>query len=349
MNTPGKNKFKSNPAHTQYVKNLSTYVLAKISKFCNVQQALFLGSASRDTYYPKPKDLDFFLYYETLQALDLELLKTQLQQAFPQLTSFEFKNRGFPYVRVAICYAQRTVYIDFVPCIKESVDCKGGPTYRTKLHELFLQQALTAQLKEEIRKLKYYLKRTGLYGADSHYKGFSGYCCQVLIWTYKSIANIPDTLGELIDPVDPARNLLASVSRENLRRFVYLKNNKFKSGTTFYTPYTNLYCLEQPPLKVIRAVKKDKNVFAATYFNNNLVLEVTEWVQKLDPFTQRVPWGSPFYKQTRASHGVYHSKEHYVYKKHTAALFLQRYPGLKKVEFQTAAEKKLQKSYHYFK
>ncbi len=128
---------------------------------------------------------------------------------------------------------------------------------RTPFHTRYVASKLSRCARDEVRLLKSFFKGIGVYGAESHVGGFSGYVCELLVayygsfrgalegisrWSpgaYIDVENIGDreVLLEkyrespilIVDPVDPLRNAAASITMESLARAVaaarlYLEN-----------------------------------------------------------------------------------------------------------------------------
>src|ERR1044072_5246408 len=63
----------------------------------------------------------------------------------------------------------------------ESVAQVDSAVVRSPFHVKFVNESLNATQKNDVKKLKEFLKLSGLYGADNQTKGFSGYLCEVLV------------------------------------------------------------------------------------------------------------------------------------------------------------------------
>ena len=179
------------------------------------------------------------------------------------------KNRGFPYATIELGLNQFKV--DVVPCI--IVD----PSHvdKTEQHHEYLKSQLTPELCDKIRHAKWLIKRIGLYNADSLVKGFSGYTIECLILKYGSLLNVPDDVVDFKDPTNRTRNLLASVSPENMQRFHLLKHNNFH--TIKKKPVTEIYVIKEAPLIWHYTLKKHPNVVACIYVAGTIYMEVKDY------------------------------------------------------------------------
>jgi tRNA nucleotidyltransferase (CCA-adding enzyme) len=100
-------------------------------------------------------------------------------------------------------------------------------------------KALSAQMKNEVRILKAFLKANSIYGAEIARQGFSGYVAEVLIVNFGSFEGVIKAIADLkqgqvigkaakkfetpiviMDPIDSNRNLGAAISMENVGKFV---------------------------------------------------------------------------------------------------------------------------------
>jgi len=229
--------------------------------------AKVFGSAARETYINKKlKDLDLFIEYKNLK--DQEEFTT-IFSTF--LKNIELKSRGYLYYRGEYYFKGKSYFIDLLPYCKT----QKLSFYRTELHNQYLLKNLTPVLKEQILMLKFFLKKTGLYGSDTIKKGFSGYLCQCLILKYGTISVIPSLveLKSFIDPVDKNRNLLAAVSLRNLFTFDYLIKNKWirKKGPSI-NELVHVKVKEDKKLRTLTILEKKPCVIRVQLIQNQLFL-----------------------------------------------------------------------------
>ena len=343
---------KIDPSTINYCLEVKKYFCELLIKLKKVLCVELLGSANRLTYVRNPKDFDFFLFYESLEDLEIESFKKEVEDLFENikdktvlsLIHTEPKNRGFPYVKMLLSFKGRKIDVDIIPTLKDPIE--QGCVDRTKKHDQYMTKRLTEEDKIEIRKLKYLLKRHNLYGAESHIKGFSGYACEVLIQKYKKIELIPQDLDNLIDPVDPFRNLLFAVSAQNLRKFLFLKENNFVNPNKYdkdKAKRIDLYFWENAPLKSYYTIKKEKNVIGSVYLSGNIYVEIQPYYSSCKNYP--LSYDSKYYRESK-NQMVYFSNLKGLLKKHDIGVFLNKYPLFKKVNIEDT--KKL-KTYYFFK
>ena len=329
-----------NPSHELLIRNVKTYVFEKLRniKKNNVKRVYFLGSCARKTYL-RPREYDFFLYFPNESDFNFDTYVSEIAEIFkPELKNVLIKNRGFPYVTLDILYNNQKIIIDMVPYFRK---VPYGPIDRTVLHHKYVMSKITPEKISEIRKLKYLLKRVGLYNASTEIRGFSGYCCEILILRYEKIELIPPDLETLEDPCDLSRNLLASVSLENLKRFHILNQNKFKTLKNIRSPVANLYVWRDPPLKAINSVRNHRNVVNAIYYNKMILAELMPY----KTIVKYIPYDNEFWKENNSHQSVYHSTKQNI-KIIKIQSFLMTYHEFVLVENSC---KVLNKTYNYFK
>ncbi len=205
------------------------------------------GSFSRNTWLSHKKEFDLFILFpeqtsrEDLEKDGLEIgkkivskLKGVHQVAYAEHPYTKAKIEGFD--------------VDIVPAYKvASAEKIKSAVDRTPFHNKYLDSHL-GNLAPEVRLLKQFCKSIGVYGSDLKTQGFSGYLCELIIINYKSFSNLVKRAPEwwfpgktfidleniykgnrkefshqplvVIDPVDPKRNVAASVSPSNFVKFV---------------------------------------------------------------------------------------------------------------------------------
>ncbi|MBL7148199.1 MAG: CCA tRNA nucleotidyltransferase [Nanoarchaeota archaeon] len=203
------------------------------------------GSFAKDTWLKNNFDVDVFVRfpYDKYKTKDIsKILQNRLKKAKVVHGSrdyFQIKKKKFIY--------------EFIPVldIKHAKDAKNI-TDVSPLHMIWVKKH--EGYSNQIRLAKKFCKANGLYGAESHIRGFSGYVLEVLIIYYKSFMdfvkaacdwkegdvidvekhylNNKDVLEKLnkdkysplvvIDPVDKNRNAAASLSKEKFEKFIGL-------------------------------------------------------------------------------------------------------------------------------
>lgn len=219
------------------------------------------GSVAHDTWLSGDRDIDIFvLYPETWSREELEDKGFKIVlEAAKNIGTYETRYAEHPYVRVKI----GEVVADIVPALKIK-DPRSIKTAvdRTPFHTMYVNSRLNSELRDHIRLLKKFMKAIGVYGAEIKTRGFSGYVAELLVVTYGGFREVleavsnwrpqvfintigqqltddimdllrsryPDSCIYMPDPVDPLRNVTASVSLKSLFTFIlaskcYLRSN----------------------------------------------------------------------------------------------------------------------------
>lgn len=205
--------------------------------------AMVVGSASRGTWVRGDRDLDLFILFPpTLDrgALEREGLSIARSVALEFGDGYREKYAEHPYINATV----DGIDVDLVPCY-----CVESPTGiqsavdRTPFHTRYVTERIDG-LVDEVLLLKQFMKAGGVYGSDQMTEGFAGYLCELLVLKYGSFedvlaaasrwrpGNVIDLEGHatkrfeeplvVVDPVDPNRNVSASVSLSKMMAFVEL-------------------------------------------------------------------------------------------------------------------------------
>lgn len=257
---------KIKPRPEEYSLLLSTYdkiasVLRKTLSTHGIEADITLqGSIAHDTWLSGDRDLDIFVLFPSdWSREDLEKKGFSLiLEASKELGYYELRYAEHPYVRVKL----GGVEADIVPGLK-LLDPSSAKTAvdRTPFHTRYVNSVLNSELRDHVRLLKKFMKTIGVYGAEVKTRGFSGYAVELLVIAHNGFRNVLEaaskwkppvfinTLGEKLtkdlmrelrskypdscvympDPVDPLRNVTASVNLRSLSSFIiasrcYLKN-----------------------------------------------------------------------------------------------------------------------------
>ena len=239
-------ELKSSPAIRRMEFKLSEDVIGAIGKLG--YEAMLVGSVAKNTCLHGDKDLDIFVMFDKgtprkeLERKGLALGKA-VAKKFGVKSTVHYAEH--PYTKMRI----RGYDIDLVPCYKIGMGEKIiSAVDRSPLHTEYI----LANLKnpDEVRLLKYFAKRIGVYGAEVETHGFSGYLCELLVLHYGSFQRVLeaasrweygeriDLVGSkhrfgdplvVIDPVDPERNVAAAVSEQKLCEFITLAREYLKT------------------------------------------------------------------------------------------------------------------------
>lgn len=206
------------------------------------------GSVAKDTWLKGEVDVDVFVWFSR------DVCKRSIE-VFVEKVAPLFASRGFlvelrhaqhPYLRVLV----EGFWVEVVPgCLYTG----GRPLTavdRTRLHTRYVVSSLSPPQRDEVRLLKSFMKGVGVYGAELAVGGFSGYAAELLVVKYgcfrrvvcsaagwrppvilyvedglrdavkRLMGKYPSSLVFMPDPVDPSRNVAASVTPRSLGVFV---------------------------------------------------------------------------------------------------------------------------------
>jgi tRNA nucleotidyltransferase (CCA-adding enzyme) len=211
------------------------------------------GSSARGTNLKGNSDIDIFLLFgkpvskDKMEKAAIEIAKKMVKGNKNE--SFIVRYAEHPYARLFL--DKINLRVDLVPAYKitKSSDMITSVD-RTQLHNQFVKSSLSQRQQDDVRVLKAFLRFHGIYGAEAKVEGFSGYLCELLIYSYGSFAKLVAAMANIkppvvvnlsdvqhdpaklfkvfgkklivIDPTDGDRNVAANVSEESFARFVIL-------------------------------------------------------------------------------------------------------------------------------
>jgi tRNA nucleotidyltransferase (CCA-adding enzyme) len=231
-------------------------------------EPMIVGSVARGTFIHGDRDLDVFLLFDpalSREELEEEGLRLARSIADELSDGYYEKYAEHPYISATI----EGFDVDLVPCFKvESASAIRSSVDRTPFHTRYIE-AKIGHLVDEVLLAKQFAKAGGVYGSDQMTEGFSGYLCELLILHYGGFAALleaaaewkPGTLLDLeahrakefteplvvIDPVDPGRNVSASVSLDRMYEFVELARGYLRAPSRlfFFPPENPVYTREE--------------------------------------------------------------------------------------------------------
>ena len=224
-------------------RQLADKLIKRLDKLTPADISIELaGSTAKGTNLSGDMDFDIFMLFSKKYSVN-ELMSLGIKYAkkFSKGNKSEIAYAQHPYLRAWI----EGIEIDIVPSYKiNDVSEMLTAVDRSPLHTRYINSKMDAKQKDDVRLLKRFLKTQGIYGAEGRIQGFSGYLCELLILKYGSLMELLDaatqwkgvpviTLAEklnenevkkkysdaamiVIDPVDPERNVAASVSKTSL-------------------------------------------------------------------------------------------------------------------------------------
>ncbi len=243
------------PEEVALVNEVTGYVLSVLkreveSRYKGVEVSL-QGSIAKNTWLSGARDIDVFVIFPRDYSMSVfeRLLSDVIDVAGRYNMSWVIRYAQHPYVQLRY----RGFEIDVVPCFRMYRGEKPiTAADRTPLHTEYVKSKLSQEMTVEVRLLKRFLKRLNIYGAELKVEGFSGYLAELLIIRYGSFINLirdvasswrpgdviidieshyagnvkmlrkmfRDAVLIVVDPVDPRRNVAASVSLRALSTLI---------------------------------------------------------------------------------------------------------------------------------
>ena len=238
-----------------FIHRVAKRLIERVNK-SGIATGMIVGSVARDTWIRGDRDLDIFMLFPpdlSREELEEQGLSLARQVADSRGGTYHEKYAEHPYIHATI----EGLEVDIVPCyqvtdassIRSAVD-------RTPFHTRYTK-ARIGQFTDDVLLLKQFMKNSGVYGSDQMTEGFSGYLCELLILYYKGFTRLIDAAQSwhpgvcidisghrskdftepliVVDPVDPGRNVSASVSLTKLCEFIELARGYQKDpGREFF-------------------------------------------------------------------------------------------------------------------
>lgn len=255
---------------------------------------MLVGSLARRTCIRGDRDIDVFMLFdpslsrEDLKTLGLKLAYQVLAQYTEKVVE---KYAEHPYLNAEI----DGLDVDLVPCYKvEKATSIQSAVDRTPFHNLYISSRIPP-FTDDVLLLKQFVKAGGVYGSDQMTEGFAGYLCELLVLHYGGFSNLIHAgakwnLGLLIDiahhqekqfddpmvvidPVDPCRNVSASVSDTKMLEFIELCRGYLESPSQwfFYRPPT--FVLTHEEVKKLLA-GRESAILAITFQTPPLIEDI---------------------------------------------------------------------------
>ncbi|PWR72037.1 CCA tRNA nucleotidyltransferase [Methanospirillum lacunae] len=236
---------------------------------------MLVGSVARRTCVRGDRDLDIFMLFDPdlpREELEREGLSLAHSIASRHAEQAVEKYAEHPYVNATI----RGMDIDLVPCYQvASATGIQSAVDRTPFHNRYIS-ARIGPFTDDVLLLKQFVKAGGVYGSDQMTEGFAGYLCELLTLHYGGFINLitaganwrPGLVIDIekhqakefddplvvIDPVDPKRNVSASVSLTKLLEFSELCRGYLESPSRwfFYRPPVCIMTREEAEAELSR-------------------------------------------------------------------------------------------------
>ncbi len=242
------------PEERAHIARVAEQLLAAARRIGRAE-AMIVGSVARDTWIHGDRDLDIFLLFDpvlTRQELEEQGLALAKEIAESLEAPYHQKYAEHPYINATL----DDLDVDLVPCFRvESAGNIRSSVDRTPFHTRYIKDRIDPFV-DDVLLLKQFAKAGGVYGSDQMTEGFSGYLCELLILSCKGFSGVlssaagwkPGTLIDpeahrakdfsepliVVDPVDPARNVSASVSLDRMFEFVELARGYLENPSPLF-------------------------------------------------------------------------------------------------------------------
>lgn len=226
------------------VRALADGIISRIDTIGNRDgldiNGILVGSSARGTWLAGEHDLDIFIMFpssftkDKLQEKGLAIAREIAKES----DSWEERYAEHPYIHAVF----NGFEVDLVPAfrVKSPADIKSAVD-RTPFHNDYINSRIKG-LEDDVLLLKQFMKAIGVYGSELRTRGFSGYLVELLIIHFGSLTRTIEEMctwkngmtidikehGTLehndplvvVDPTDPARNVAAALSLDNLCIFI---------------------------------------------------------------------------------------------------------------------------------
>jgi len=237
-------RIKPTEAERARLKALAESIIARINAIgeaegLNINGEL-VGSSARGTWISGEHDLDIFIMFQPdVERKELEEKGLYIARKIAgESQSFEERYAEHPYIHAIFDGFE----VDLVPAFKvERASEIKSAVDRTPFHNIYVSSMIKGH-EDEVLVLKQFLKGIGVYGSELKTQGFSGYLVELLVINYGSFVNVLEAACEwksgitidiekhgtlvhkdpmvVVDPTDPARNVAAALSLDNMCVFI---------------------------------------------------------------------------------------------------------------------------------
>ncbi len=179
-------------------KEVHTKVKEFLTKL-NLLSAIPGGSFAKGTWLKGNHDIDIYVKYKTDKAisdkLEKSLKKFKPTRVHGSRDYFQLTYKGLQFEIIPVVE------------IKHAKEAKNI-TDLSQLHVKYVKKHTTKTIQDQIRLAKYFFKVHNLYGAETHIRGFSGYCIELLVIYYGSFKGLIKAVRRWREKVilDPAHH-----------------------------------------------------------------------------------------------------------------------------------------------
>lgn len=250
-------RIRPTPKERERIKSLGNRLIAAVDE-SGIAKGMLVGSIARGTWIRGDLDLDVFLLFpQDTTREDLEKRGTTLGRDIAAKFggTAQEKYAEHPYINAVI----EEIDVDLVPCynIADAAHIQSAVD-RTPFHTRFLLGRIDS-FTDDVLLFKQFAKACGVYGSDHMTEGFSGYLCELLVIRYGGFRELLDAASHwrpgthidivnhagkrfedpliVIDPVDPNRNVAASLSLSRMYEFVEVARGYLKDPHEGYFSY----------------------------------------------------------------------------------------------------------------
>jgi len=237
-------RIKPTPEEREWEFQIAEWVKERLKKFIpkNVKLEV-VGSIAKNTDLRNDRDVDIFMLFP--KGTPRKVFEDGLEYAKKAVAPHPWRigYAEHPYLKADI----EGCDVEIVPSFRiTKIDEKASSVDRSPFHTKYVLSKLDERGCDEVRLLKQFLKRLGVYGAELKVEGFSGYLCELLIIKYGSFIEVLKNAAEwekpvvdvegyysesearrkfnsplvVVDPVDKNRNVAAAVSSLSLAKFI---------------------------------------------------------------------------------------------------------------------------------
>jgi tRNA nucleotidyltransferase (CCA-adding enzyme) len=236
-------RIKPSEAEKVRLASLAERIIARINIIAEQEgisaRAQLVGSSARGTWISGEHDLDIFVMFPpSLERVELEEKGLYIARKVAEGTRFEERYAEHPYIHAVVDGFE----VDLVPAfnVERASEIKSAVD-RTPFHNIYVASMIKG-FEDEVLLLKQFMKGTGVYGSELKTHGFSGYLVELLVIQYGSFMKILEASRDwkpgitidieehgsaahndpmvVVDPTDPARNVAAALSLDNLCIFI---------------------------------------------------------------------------------------------------------------------------------
>jgi tRNA nucleotidyltransferase (CCA-adding enzyme) len=203
-------------------------------------KGILVGSSARGTWISGEHDLDIFIMFPPdVEREYLEEKGLYVARKIAMLgESFEERYAQHPYIHAVFDGFE----VDLVPAFNvKSAAVIRSAVDRTPFHNSYVSSRIQGS-EDDVLLLKQFQKGIGVYGSELKNRGFSGFLAELLVIHYGLFENVLKAACNwkagisidiekhgtlihrdplvMIDPTDPARNVAAALSLDNLCVFI---------------------------------------------------------------------------------------------------------------------------------